>query len=106
MVGFVRICSCASCVNVSSWSLPFVLGKAASRAASARSRVDDLSWLMSSSIDILLSETSLVATVFATASSSRSQVSLRGIVGIVPIDVRALTRPDELETCEDAAPRR
>ena len=51
-------------------------------------------------------ETSLVATVFATASSSRSQVSLRGIVGIVPIEVRPLTRPDELETCEDAAPRR
>ena len=48
-------------------------------------------------------ETSLVATVFATASSSRSQVSLRGIVGIVPIEVRPLTRPDELETREAEA---
>jgi len=55
MVGCVRICSWASCVKVSSWSLPFVLGKAASRAASARSRVDDLSSLMSSSIDMLFS---------------------------------------------------
>ena len=49
IVGLVRICSWASCVNVSSWSLPLVLGKAASRAESARSRVYDLSLLMSSS---------------------------------------------------------
>ena len=55
IVGLVRICSWASCVNVSSWSLPFVLGKAASRAESARSRVDDLSLLMSSSREMRVS---------------------------------------------------
>ena len=55
MVGFVRICSWASCVNVSSWSLPFVLGKAASRFVKARSRVDDVSPVTSSSNEILVS---------------------------------------------------
>ena len=76
MVGFVRICSWASCVNVSSWSLPFVLGKAASRAESARSRVDDLSLLMSSSREMRVSaSTKGLPSSSRTGSSSSVELS-------------------------------
>ena len=49
-----------------------------------------------------MSETSLVDRVFATASSSRSQVSLRGIVGRQTTDVRPSPSRRVLEKTREA----